>query len=583
MPPPMQAPGVRLIWPLLLLIIVMANTIEAQTHRKSAPQSAASELKVVPDIAQRVAKFKPVEMPLNSASLGPRERQLVDKLVEASDFLEQIYWRQVDPEALTLYQQLAGSKNQRDQLVRKYIFVNASRFDLLEDNQPFVCTQSEAAAKGGPCPPMYPGRGFYPQGLTREQVEQYVKEHPEKKAAIYAPQTVLRWKGNQLDGVPYHVAYRSFLEPAAKALREAAALADEAQFANFLRLRADALLNDDYYKSDLAWLDLQNPKFDVIFAPYETYDDGLLGVKASYGAAVLIRNEAESKKLALYQKYIADLQDALPLAAEDRPSKSGHQTPMEVMDAPFRAGDLNHGYQAVADNLPNDARIHQEKGTKKIFFKNFMDARVNVVILPIAKRLMRADQAAQASGEGYLAHTLLHEISHGLGPAYAHKGGKQVEIREAIGPAFNGLEEAKADVVGLFGLKWLVDRGAIPKERLPEFYCSYLAGLFRTMRFGIAEAHGKAEMMEFNYLSEQKAIQRDAAGKYVIDYARTATAIVALSKELLEMEATGDRARTENWFRKYNVMPAEVKAALATVADVPVDVTPNFSFPQRVE
>jgi hypothetical protein len=579
----MQAPGVRLIWPLLLLIIVMANTIEAQTHRKSAPQSAASELKVVPDIAQRVAKFKPVEMPLNSASLGPRERQLVDKLVEASDFLEQIYWRQVDPEALTLYQQLAGSKNQRDQLVRKYIFINASRFDLLEDNQPFVCTQSEAAAKGRQCPPMYPGRGFYPQGLTREQVEQYVKEHPEKKAAIYAPQTVLRWKGDQLEGVPYHVAYRSFLEPAAKALREAAALADEAQFANFLRLRADALLNDDYYKSDLAWLDLQNPKFDVIFAPYETYDDGLLGVKASYGAAVLIRNEAESKKLALYQKYIADLQDALPLAAEDRPSKRGHQTPMEVMDAPFRAGDLNHGYQAVADNLPNDARIHQEKGTKKIFFKNFMDARVNVVILPIAKRLMRADQAAQASGEGYLSHTLLHEISHGLGPAYAHKGGKQVEIREAIGPAFNGLEEAKADVVGLFGLKWLVDRGAIPKERLPEFYCSYLAGLFRTMRFGIAEAHGKAEMMEFNYLSEQKAIQRDAAGKYVIDYARTATAIVALSKELLEMEATGDRARTENWFRKYNVMPAEVKAALATVADVPVDVTPNFSFPQRVE
>ena len=343
---------------------------------------------------------------------------------------------------------------------------------------PIPLTHRTEAPNGAKLPDL----DFIQAGVTtREQVEQYVKEHPEKKAAIYAPQTVLRWKGDQLDGVPYHVAYRSFLEPAAKALREAAALADEAQFANFLRLRADALLNDDYYKSDLAWLDLQNPKFDVIFAPYETYDDGLLGVKASYGAAVLIRNEAESKKLALYQKYIADLQDALPLAAEDRPSKRGHQTPMEVMDAPFRAGDLNHGYQAVADNLPNDARIHQEKGTKKIFFKNFMDARVNVVILPIAKRLMRADQAAQASGEGYLAHTLLHEISHGLGPAYAHKGGKQVEIREAIGPAFNGLEEAKADVVGLFGLKWLVDRGAIPKERLPEFYCSYLAGLFRTI------------------------------------------------------------------------------------------------------
>ena len=168
----------------------------------------------------------------------------------------------------------------------------------------------------------------------------------------------------------------------AKALREAAALSDDPAFANFLRLRADALLTDDYYKSDLAWLDLKDPKFDIIFAPYETYLDDLLGVKASYGASVLIRNEEESRKLAVYQKYVPDIQDALPLAAADRPSKRGHVTPMEVMDAPYRAGDLRHGYQAVADNLPNDPRMHQEKGTKKIFFKNFMDARVNDVILP---------------------------------------------------------------------------------------------------------------------------------------------------------------------------------------------------------
>lgn len=563
----------------------MTQLTDAQSARKRAPKTApvTQKLNVVPDLAQRVAKFKPVEMPFNSAGLSPRERQLVEKLVEASRYLEDIYWRQSDPEALTLYLQLAGSKDTRDDLVRRYIFINAGRFDLLEDNQPFVCTPSEATANGGACPPMYPGRGFYPQGLTRDQVEQYLKEHPDKKAAIYAPQTVVRWKGSQLDTIPYHVAYRSFLEPAANALREAAALADEPQFANFLRLRADALLTDDYYKSDLAWLDLQSPKFDVIFAPYETYDDGLLGVKTSYGAAVLLRNEAESRKLTLYEKYIPDIQDALPLAAEDRPSKRGHQTPMEVMDTPFRAGDLNHGYQAVADNLPNDARIHQEKGTKKIFFKNFMDARVNVVILPIAKRLMRADQAAHASADGYLAGTLLHEISHGLGPAFARKSGKQVDIREAIGPAFNGLEEAKADVVGMFGLKWLVDHGVLPKERLPEFYSSYLAGLFRTIRFGTAEAHGRAEMMEFNYLSEQKAIHRDSAGRYVIDYDRTATALAALAKELLEIEATGDRARAENWFKKYGALPADLKAALDTVADVPVDITPRFSFQQPVE
>ena len=233
-----------------------------------------------------------------------------------------------------------------------------------------------------------------------------------------------------------------------------------------------------------------------------------------------IRNEEESRKLAVFQKYIPQIQDALPLEPEDRPSKEGHATPMEVMDSPFRAGDLRHGYQAVADNLPNDPRIHQEKGSKKIFFKNFMDARVEFVILPLARLLMRPDQAAKASGEGYLAGTLLHEIAHGLGPAFARQGGKQVDIREAIGGAYSGLEEAKADAVGMFGVKWLVDRGALPKDRLEEYYASHVAGLFRTLRFGTGEAHGRAEMMEWNYLFENQALAQDADGRYAIDYER---------------------------------------------------------------
>jgi hypothetical protein len=256
---------------------------------------------------------------------------------------------------------------------------------------------------------------------------------------------------------------------------------------------------------------------------------------------------------------------------------------MEVMDAPFRAGDLRHGYQAVADNLPNDPRIHEKKGSKKIFFKNFMDARVNEIILPLARRIMRPDQAAQASADGYLSMVIMHEISHGLGPAYARVAGKQVDIREAIGPVFPGLEEAKADVVGMFGVKWLVDRGALPKNRLPEYYASYVAGIFRTVRFGIAEAHGRAEMMEFNYLAEQRAILREASGRYAIDYGRMPTALASLSKELLEIEATGDRDRAGKWFKKYDAMPPDLKAALEKASDLPVDVDPVFSFPETVE
>jgi len=534
----------------------------------SAAKGAESAgMHVVPDLDQRLAKFRRVEMPFHSAGLTAREVKMVDKLVDASRYLEQIYWRQIDPDGLALYESLASSQNSQDEMLRRYLWINASRFDLLDDNQPFVGTS-----------PIPPGRGFYPQNLTREQIDTYVKAHPEKKDQIYSSFTLVRSHNDQLEGLPYHIAYRSFLEPAAKDLREAAKLSDDPAFANFLRLRADALLTDEYYESNLAWLDLKNPKFDVIFAPDETYDDGLLGVKATYGAAVMIRNPEESRKLEMFQKYVSDIQDALPLAAEDRPSKHGLQTPMEVMDTPFRAGDLNHGYQAVADNLPNDPRVHEQKGSKKLFFKNFMDARVHYVILPVAQHLMLPAQAAKASGEGYLLDTIMHEMAHGLGPAFARTSAGKVGIRESIGPTFSGLEEAKADVVGVFGLKWLVDHDVFPKSKLEEFYASYVAGIFRTVRFGIAEAHGQAEMMEFNYLSERGAIKRASSGRYEIDYGRMPVAISDLAKELLEIEATGDRARAENWFKKYEAMPAELQASLKSAASVPVDIDPVFSF-----
>jgi len=556
-----------------LVIFLVGCSVNKNQERAAGASGASSQPVVAPDLGQRLAKWRRVEMPFDSARLSPRERQLVSKLVEASQYLDDIYWRQSDPEALELYLSLAGKTGPRDQNLRRFLMINGSRFDLLDENQPFVGTK-----------PMPPGGDLYPQGMTRAEIEAYVKVHPSEKSAIYSPTTVIRREGDRLQTVPYHEAYHRFLEPAAKALREAAALSDEGQFAKFLRLRAEALLEDDYYPSDLAWLDLKNPKFDVIMAPYETYLDGVLGVKGSYGAAVLIRNDAESRRLELYQKYVPDIQDALPLAPQDRPSKRGHLTPMEVMDAPFRGGDLRHGYQAVADNLPNDPRIHQEKGTKKIFFKNFMDARVNHVILPLAKRLLRGDQAARVSGEGYVAGTVLHEISHGLGPAFARVGGKQVDIREALGPAYSGWEEAKADVVGMFGLKWLVDHGALPKERVEEFYASYVAGIFRTVRYGTGEAHGRAEMMEFNYLAEQKAVTRDpATGRYGIDYARMPAALATLAQELLAVEATGDGARAEAWLAKYDKMPPELAAALRSAGDVPVDVDPVFSFPDKVE
>ncbi|HXO28429.1 MAG TPA: Zn-dependent hydrolase [Thermoanaerobaculia bacterium] len=595
----------------------MASAAAAAPSAASAPPAASAAARapavalpapadLAPGLEQRLAKWKPVAMPWQSAGLSARERQLIEKLVEACRLLESIYWRQSDPQALALYKALAtvapgapgmagvsaapGAPGAPEpprssgaagsaaaphvaalQALRRLLWINGSRYDLVDENRPLVGKE-----------PAPPGRALYPAGATRQEIDAYIAAHPAARNAIYDEHAVLRREGGKLVAVPYHVAYREFLVPAARALREAAALSGDPAFANFLRLRATALLDDDYYASDLAWLDLSNPKFDVIFAPYEVYLDDLLGVKTSYGAAVLIRNEAESAKLGVFQKYVPDLQDALPLMPPDRPSKRGRVAPMEVMDSPFRAGDLRHGYQAVADNLPNDPRVHERKGSKRIFFKNFMDARVHDVILPVAKRLMRPDQAAKASAGGYLAAVMMHEISHGLGPAFARRGGQQVDIRAAIGPAYSGLEEAKADVTGMYGLAWLTEHGALPKQRLEEYYCSYVAGIFRTVRFGTGEAHGRAEMMEFNFLVEQGAIGRDPkSGRYVIDFVKIPGVIATLAREVLQIEATGNRRRAEIWFTKYGAMPPDLRSALAAAADVPVDLDPHGSFDEE--
>jgi hypothetical protein len=562
----------------LLASAAIASLGATSVHRSSATRalarqqpSCSSHAAPTENIATQLAKFRPVQMPFSTAGLSAREVSMVRKLVEAGQYFESIYWRQSDPEGLTLYKALVDCQGPTEKQIHHYLSINGSRYDLLEGNKPFLANTVYE-----------PGHALYPTGITRKEIDDYVAAHPAKKAEIYNPWTVVKRSGQDLIGVPYHVEYREFVVPAAKALRDAASLSDDKAFANFLRLRADALLTDDYYKSDLAWVDLDNSKFDVIMAPYETYLDDLLGVKTSYGVAVMIRNPSESAKLATYKKYVAEIQDALPLAAADKPSNAGHPTPMEVMDAPYRSGDLRHGYQAVADNLPNDPRIHAEKGTKKIFFKNFMDARVNYVVLPIGKLLMRPDQASLPSMDGYLSVVVMHEVSHGLGPAYSRVGGKRADIRESIGPIYSGLEEAKADIVGLYGLDWLMNKGVLPKARARDYYASHVAGIFRTVRFGVAEAHARAEMMEFNYFVEHRAITRDATGRYAIDFARMPAAVASLAKELLEIEATGNRSRAEAWFKKYGTMPAQLQVALSKTGSVPVDVDPITSFGDNV-
>ena len=458
----------------------------------------STKLQVAPDLDQRLARYREIQMPFHSAGLTTSEKELVEKLVDASRYLEEIFWRQSDPEALMLYESLAASKNPQDMKLRRYLWINASRFDLIDDNKPFVGTA-----------PMPPGRGFYPSGLTREKIEQYVKDHPEKKAEIYSGTTVVRWHGDQLQGIPYHIAYRSFLEPAAKDLRDAAKLTTDPDFAKFLHLRADALLSDDYFPSDLAWLDLKNPKFDIIFAPYETYLDDLLGVKTSYGAAVLIRNEDGEQEAGYVPEVCAGHSGCAAAggrrpAIQARPAEPRWKSWTRLI-APATCATAIRRWPTICRTIrASTSKRAARKSSSRISW-----TRASNYVDPADGALRNA---AGTGGEGVrrglscCARSCMKFRTGWVPRSREPRLARWIFAKPLVRP-ISGLEEAKADVVGMYGMKWLVDHGALPKDKLEEYYASYVAGIFRTVRFGTGEAHGQAQMMEFNYLSERGGYQ----------------------------------------------------------------------------
>jgi hypothetical protein len=532
--------------------------------------------------AERAARWRTVQIPYNAAALTARQRQMVARLADACRLMDILFWHQSDLGGYHLYH------TTQSEILRRLFAINGDRWDLLDEHFPILGEQ-----------PYIPGHELYPYGLTRAAIEQYALAHPDQKADLYSPRTVIRTAPFTLSPllsqpvvspkevpatlltVPYHVAYAEWLVPMAADLRAAARLSPDPAFARYLTLRAEALLTDDYFASEVAWLELKDPAIDLIFGPNEGSLDDVLAVKNVYGASILIRNDRESRKLALYREHEAEMQQALPIEAAARPSKAGFATPMEVADAPLRAGSLRYGYQAVADNLPDDPRVHAEKGSKKIFFKNFMDLRVANVVLPIGAMLLPPDQAAKVTANGYLTPVILHEISHGLGPAYSTVSGKQIPINAAIGPAYAGLEEAKADVTGVFLAHWLVEQKLIPAADLETIYASFVAGIFRTLRFGTGEAHGRAQMMEFNYLLEHHTLT-ESNGRYTIDFAAMPATITALCHQLLTFEHEGDRAGADAWFARYDVMPAHLTHALDRTSAIPVDVTPDFELSRGV-
>ncbi|MBO0721996.1 MAG: hypothetical protein J2P41_14320, partial [Blastocatellia bacterium] len=374
----------------------------------------------------------------------------------------------------------------------------------------------------------------------------------------------------------YSEEYREFLEPAARLLREAADLTTNATLKNFLSKRADALKSDDYYDSDVAWMELDAP-IDLTFGPYETYEDELFGYKAGFEAYVTLRDEAESEKLKKFSAWLQELENNLPFDPKYRNPRIGAAAPIRVVDLVFSSGDGNHGVQTAAFNLPNDERVVKEKGAKRVMLKNTQEAKFKQTLIPISKVVLEGAQQSEVDFDSFFTHILAHELMHGLGPHSIKSGGKTTTVREQLKDLYSAIEEAKADITGLWALQYLMDKGLIDKNMERTLYTTYLASAFRSVRFGLTEAHGRGVALQFNYLMDEGAFKvNDANGTFSVDSAKIKDAVRKLTGELLTIEAEGSYEKAKAMLDKYALIRPAMRKALDKLTDVPVDIDPNF-------
>lgn len=550
--------------PLLLALFILPACRQESTP---APLPAApAKPKAAPfDIQKALSAYAPAPVRADLSMLTVAERQVLRKLVAAARDMDEIFWRQVDAGNIELRESLSRATDPAARAAYQYLLINRGPFDRLRQDEPFAGSRTKP-----------PGANFYPADMKREEFEQWILRHPADQAAFRGNFTVIRRRGEVLLAVPYSVEYRALLEPAAEKLREAAALCRNPSLRKYLTLRARDLLRNDYYESDLAWMSLRDTPLEPVLGPYEVYEDRLFGYKASFEAFITIRNPAESKKLAVYEKQIADLEAHLPIPRDQKFAKRGGSSPISVTDAVFVAGDGAAGAQTAAFNLPNDERVRQARGSKKVLLRNVMQAKFDRCLRPIAERVLEPALRPHVAFQAFFDHTLFHEISHGMGPGRLEIEGRATTVSAELKDLYPAIEEGKADITGLWSILYLMDRGAMPPAE-EALFSTYLAGIFRSIRFGTVDAHGLGTMLQYNFLKKLGAIGYDPrTGRYRVESARMRPAVAALTREFLMLEATADYDSARAFIRDYGVAPSEVAATIATLDDLPVDIAPVF-------
>jgi hypothetical protein len=536
-----------------------ATALAAAAPAGGAPDEA--------DLRERLKAYAPVQLQADLSGLPAREREALAKIVVAVNAVDPIYWKQMGRQAMETLKAFETATDPAGRLARDFILINYGPFDIRKEMERFVSIGSDG--------PRLPGAGFYPEDLTKEEFEAHLAANPEQRDEFERLNTLIRRVDGTLVAIPYENVYRRELKAAARALQEAAALVGSPSLRRYLSLRSEALLNGDFYASDLAWLDVRDNLVDVVIGPIETYDDALLGLKASYEGAALVKDVKQSRALEVYKQHLDGMSRALPVEERFRKASAGGNV-LEVVNVVRFAGDFNAGIKTVAASLPNDERVIQEKGAKKQIYKNVLEAKYEAILTPIARLFLPRKDQALVTREAFVTNVLLHELSHTLGVDYvAGPGG--LTVRKALKERYSAIEEAKADVVGIFCMQHLRQQEIFTEEEVKENYATYLAGLFRSVRFGAEEAHGQGTAVQLNYLRREGGIEHDARkGEFSVHPRRFEAAVAKLAKELLEIEGTGDYARAGALLSGFGRLDEATRTALQRTAAVPVDVTLTY-------
>src|SRR5688572_7346938 len=558
---------------LTILCITFATALALSCRREQPePEPKASEAPyVATDDVQRleamIRRFAPADLTADVSALPSSERGALLLLVTAAKVLDALFLRQVWEENETMLLDLARDTSPLGQARMRYFLINKGPWSRLDHNEPFILG----------VPPKPPQANFYPAGATKEEVETWLKtlSEADRRNATGFFTTIRRAPGGQFMAVPYSAEYQNELARVATLLRQAARQTANATLRNYLEKRATALQTNDYYDSDVAWMELDS-RVEPTIGPYEVYEDGWFNYKAAFEAFITIRDDAETQKLARLSGELQEIENNLPIDPKYRNPKLGALAPIRVVNTVFSSGDANHGVQTAAFNLPNDERVVAEKGSKRVMLKNNQEAKFRLVLQPIAKVALAPADRPHVAFDAFFTHILMHELMHGLGPHNIAVNGRATTVRQEMKELSSAIEEAKADVSGLFALQFLVDRGKLDKAFDRTMYTTYLASMFRSIRFGINEAHGRGVALQLNYFLDNGGVKVASDGTFMVDAARIRQNVIDLTRDIMTMQAIGDYAAAKQMIDKLVSIRPPVQVVLDKLKDVPVDIEPRF-------